>query len=189
MIGFIDTLYIHTTRDYRQYSTIAILHTFQFTVTHAPEFSVFTSRIMATDLYLTVTSNHTRCLFFTAFLAIILQLLILQIRLFTLDHCSLLLLLLKRLSLSLYDPSARTPRKTSLYFSGGVFTSQLPSNWCPIVAWVAGMCLPSRCLAVVIHFTILPWHRSRLLLSISFSIYYLGSFLLSTSLQSESIFN
>jgi hypothetical protein len=32
MIGFIDALCIHTVRDYRQYSAIAILHTFPFTV-------------------------------------------------------------------------------------------------------------------------------------------------------------
>jgi hypothetical protein len=44
------TLYIHTTRDYRQYSAIAILHTLQFIVAHALGFSVFTSRILATDL-------------------------------------------------------------------------------------------------------------------------------------------
>jgi hypothetical protein len=50
MIGFIVTLYIHTVRDCRQYSTIAILHTLQFTVTHALGLSVFTSRILATGL-------------------------------------------------------------------------------------------------------------------------------------------
>jgi hypothetical protein len=33
------------------YSAIADLHTSQFTVTHALEFLVFTSRILATDLY------------------------------------------------------------------------------------------------------------------------------------------
>jgi hypothetical protein len=44
------TLYIHTTRNYRQYSAIAILHTFQFTLTHALGFSFFTSLILATDL-------------------------------------------------------------------------------------------------------------------------------------------
>jgi hypothetical protein len=44
------TVYIHTTPDYRQYSAIAILHIFQFTVTHALGFSVFISRILATDL-------------------------------------------------------------------------------------------------------------------------------------------
>jgi hypothetical protein len=44
------TLYIHTTRDYRQYSAIAILHNFQLTVAHALGFSVLTSRILKTDL-------------------------------------------------------------------------------------------------------------------------------------------
>jgi hypothetical protein len=51
--GFDDwiycTLYIKT-RDYRQYSSVAILHTFHFTVTHALGFSVFTSHVLATDL-------------------------------------------------------------------------------------------------------------------------------------------
>jgi hypothetical protein len=50
MIGFIPPDNIHTVRDYRQYSAIAILHTLQFTVGHALGFSVFTSRILATDL-------------------------------------------------------------------------------------------------------------------------------------------
>jgi hypothetical protein len=43
-------LYIHTVRGYKQYSALAILHTFQFTVAHALGFSAFTSRIQATDL-------------------------------------------------------------------------------------------------------------------------------------------
>jgi hypothetical protein len=42
------TLYT-TPRNYRQYSTIAILHSSQFTVPHALGFSVFTSRILVTD--------------------------------------------------------------------------------------------------------------------------------------------
>jgi hypothetical protein len=50
--GFDDwiccVLYIHTTRNYRQYSAVAIVHSLQFTVTHALGFSVFTSRILAT---------------------------------------------------------------------------------------------------------------------------------------------
>jgi hypothetical protein len=51
--GLDDWIYwslIHTTWNYRQYSTIAVLHTFQFTVAHALGFSVFTSRILAPDL-------------------------------------------------------------------------------------------------------------------------------------------
>jgi hypothetical protein len=50
MIGFIDNLYIHTTQDYRYYSANADLHTLQFAVTHTLGFSVFISRILATDL-------------------------------------------------------------------------------------------------------------------------------------------
>jgi hypothetical protein len=51
--GLDDWIYWHlirTTWDYTQYSAIADLHTLQFTVTHALGFSVFTSRILATDL-------------------------------------------------------------------------------------------------------------------------------------------
>jgi hypothetical protein len=48
---------IHSTRIYRQYNAIADLHTLQFTVTIALGFSVFTSRILATDLY------HSHCNF------------------------------------------------------------------------------------------------------------------------------
>jgi hypothetical protein len=49
MIGFIDTLYtqLGTTGNYR---AIAALHTSQFTVTHALGYSVFTSRILVTEL-------------------------------------------------------------------------------------------------------------------------------------------
>jgi hypothetical protein len=50
LVWIYRTLYIHTVRDYRQYSDIAHLHTLQLTVTHALGFSVFTSRILATDL-------------------------------------------------------------------------------------------------------------------------------------------
>jgi hypothetical protein len=48
--SFYCTLHIHTVRDYRHHSAVAILHTLLFTVTHALVFSVFTSRILATDL-------------------------------------------------------------------------------------------------------------------------------------------
>jgi hypothetical protein len=52
-LGWDDWIYgqlTHKTRDYRQYSAITILHTFQFTVTHALGISGFTSRILVTDL-------------------------------------------------------------------------------------------------------------------------------------------
>jgi hypothetical protein len=51
--GLDDWIYwhpIHTTREYRQYSTIADLQTLQFTVTHALGFSESTSRMLETDL-------------------------------------------------------------------------------------------------------------------------------------------
>jgi hypothetical protein len=51
---------IQTTRDYRQYSTIAILHTLQFTVAHGLGFSVFTSLILATDCYWTQCNFKSR---------------------------------------------------------------------------------------------------------------------------------
>jgi hypothetical protein len=46
--GFIDALYtqLGTTGNY---SAIAYLHTLEFTVTHTLGFSIFTSRILATD--------------------------------------------------------------------------------------------------------------------------------------------
>jgi hypothetical protein len=58
MIGFIGTT-VTASLNYNQYSAIVDLHTFQFTVTHSPRFSVSTSRILATDLNTeTITSNH-----------------------------------------------------------------------------------------------------------------------------------
>jgi hypothetical protein len=49
MIGFIDTLFtqLGTTGNY---SAMADVDTLRFTVKHALEFSVFNSRILATDL-------------------------------------------------------------------------------------------------------------------------------------------
>jgi hypothetical protein len=49
MIGFVDTLYTYL-RTTGNYSAIADLHTLQCTVTHALGFSLFTSRILTTDL-------------------------------------------------------------------------------------------------------------------------------------------
>jgi hypothetical protein len=59
--GFDDwiycTLFNHTFRDYRQYSAIAVLHTFQLTVANALGISAFTSRILATG------SSQSHCNF------------------------------------------------------------------------------------------------------------------------------
>jgi hypothetical protein len=67
IIGFIDALFTHTTRDYRQYGAIADLRTLYFTVKPAEGFSVFTSCILAT-IYnsVTITSNHTWSLLITS---------------------------------------------------------------------------------------------------------------------------
>jgi hypothetical protein len=51
--GLDDWIYLHlinTSRNYKQYNAIIDLHTLHFTVTHERGFSVFTSRILATDL-------------------------------------------------------------------------------------------------------------------------------------------
>lgn len=46
--------------NYSQYSPIADLRTFQFTVAHALEMSVSTSRLLAVDLNTeAITSNHS----------------------------------------------------------------------------------------------------------------------------------
>jgi hypothetical protein len=61
MIGFIGTLVkpLLITLKYRKYSAIANLHTLDITAAHALGFSVFTSRLLATDLNTeTSTSDH-----------------------------------------------------------------------------------------------------------------------------------
>jgi hypothetical protein len=50
MIGFIDTYKFTEFGTTSSHSAIAVLHTFQLTVSHALEFSIFISRILATDL-------------------------------------------------------------------------------------------------------------------------------------------
>jgi hypothetical protein len=77
MIGFIGTLYtVLTATD--NYSANADLHILEFTVTHALGFSVFTSRILATDFITLSTSLQITHEVFLAppnfFLVIILQL-------------------------------------------------------------------------------------------------------------------
>jgi hypothetical protein len=58
MIGFVDFLYTpFRTAITSTYSAIANLYTLQFTVTYILVFSVFTSRILVTDLY----ESHCHC--------------------------------------------------------------------------------------------------------------------------------
>jgi hypothetical protein len=67
------TLYIHTVRNYTQYSDIADIHTLQFTVTHALGSLASTSRIVATDLSVSLSLQLTHEVFLAqsnSFLAI-----------------------------------------------------------------------------------------------------------------------
>jgi hypothetical protein len=57
MIGFIDTLHTRL-RTIGNYSAASNLRTLQFTIIHEIEFSVFTSRIVATD-FITISLHHT----------------------------------------------------------------------------------------------------------------------------------
>jgi hypothetical protein len=159
MIGFIEP-YTFTTRDYRQYSAIAILHTFQFTVTHALVFSVFTIRILATDLSqshcnlkLHVKSSLHRLILSCQFrrLASILFRLLFCTPCYSASTMSVLVN-------TSYNHFARTPRKTP---------SSVVQNACLLVRYLsmdvllllsvflAGVCLQNRCLAMRIHVTIL----------------------------------
>jgi hypothetical protein len=59
-MGWLDLLHLNTFTEFGttgNYSVIAILHTFEFTVTHALGFSVIISHILVTDL------SHFRCKF------------------------------------------------------------------------------------------------------------------------------
>jgi hypothetical protein len=149
---------IHTTRDYRQYSAIAILHTLQFTVTHALGFSVFTSHILATDLSLSLQLTYD------VYLA--------QSNSFLAISCSCQF---RRLDRTLFRLLFCTPKACVLPVS----ESELLYDWVPYIdaAWshgkrvsrvrmrgadhrlatevfvLAGMRLPSRCLAIWNYFT------------------------------------
>jgi hypothetical protein len=159
------TLYIHTTHNYRQYSVIAILHSSQFTVTHALVFSAFTSRTLATDLQsLHCNFKSTWSLPFTASFpfypysatansnqlkAHIPAGWSPETRLFTLGYCSILLYAAEYFFIIiLHGPH----RKQNLYCVYWSVTCHKRSS----VARVrfAGMCLPSRCLAMGIHVTV-----------------------------------
>jgi hypothetical protein len=140
MIGFIDTLYtpLGTTGNY---SALAIPHTLQFTVTHTLGFSVFTSRILATDFNIVVIpASHKKSSMQSQipFLPFLLKHLLLQTQSY-----SLLQLptpeLDSELILAAWDPryiaSGRTHRKyhflyccVLIHCCRDVFTAQLRSS-------------------------------------------------------------
>jgi hypothetical protein len=148
MIVFIAP-YTFRNRDYRHlHSAIAYLHALQFTVTHAPGFSVSTSRILAMDLSVSLSLQTTHDVFFTqpnSFLAISSESHLTSIsrtrpnsrQLPQMNYSSTELNFwqqLKRRPLSLYNSSARTTQKTRpLYCWEGMFTDPLPSNRSPTV--------------------------------------------------------
>jgi hypothetical protein len=156
------------TRNCRQlYSAIADLHTLRFTVTHSLGFSVFTSRILATDfITASLSLQITHEIFFAkpnSFLAIILQLPIPKSRLSSIPMFSSSYpgrLASRNSTLFswslLYNHFARTTHKTQpLSCLEGVFTAPLQSNGsysrdaCIFVA--AEICLASRCLAMNVY--------------------------------------
>jgi hypothetical protein len=137
--------YIHTVRDYRQYSAIAIRHTFQFAVAHALGFSVFTSLILATGLlhYHCHFNSHMRSfwhslihflpLFSTHISFLAPKLISCQAGFSKLDFPLSTTILFsptpsRLLTVSFYNPSARTILKTACI--------------------VYEACLPRRCLAI-----------------------------------------
>jgi hypothetical protein len=180
MIGFIDILHKPdgTTGNY---GANADLHTSQFTFTHALGFSVFTSRILATDLQQSQChfKSHTKSSFHSPipFLP-----LFFNCQFFCSQaHIPAGWRLETRLNWTvLHNHFARTMQKPQpLYGCEGVFTAPLNSNGSySIVACVfvfGGMCLSSRCVTMNVNsdFIILAFGRH---------VTVLSSLLLSTSL-------
>jgi hypothetical protein len=179
MSGFIDTL-ITQLWTIGNYSAISDLHTLQFTVTQALGFSVFTSRILATDLWQSHChfSLHMKFSLHSQipFLAIILQLpnsedstqfsssshiltgRRLEARPSTSDSTTLLyyFYLVASSDCVLLQPLGTDHTENILSYWRGVFAAPLPSNSRPIVARVrfTGICLPSRYLAMGICVTL-----------------------------------
>jgi hypothetical protein len=152
----------YTVRNYRKLQLYPYSMHLQFAVTHALGFSVFTSRILATDLSLTVTSNNmwSSCHSLIPFVPF-LQLPSLKTRLFysriklhTPFYSAFLLLSCRTLLIITF---ARTPRKTpsSIIKNAYLLGLYLAMDVLLLSAFVAGMCLLTRCLAMDIHVTIL----------------------------------
>jgi hypothetical protein len=178
MIGFIRTS-VTSSLNHTYYSAIPDLHTFQFTVAHALGFSVFSSRLLATDLNTEIsTSNHKE-----VFLLFLVQSpWVLGTQLKTLLDSSSLLLACSLLPLTPpaydclqttfvvpYKPSARTYRKHVMWslstvvwrqrLRGSVFTKPLPRNGLhnSVVLLLRACntgCLSSRCLAMRWHIAV-----------------------------------
>jgi hypothetical protein len=129
--GLDDWIYwhlIHTTRDYRQHCAVSILRTLMFTITHALEFSAFSSRVLATDLSQSHCNFNSHMKFSFYNLIHSLSFLLNHSRLPSPELGPILDNSLKRPSLSLYKPSARTTQETQLlYCWESLFTGPLSS--------------------------------------------------------------
>jgi hypothetical protein len=160
VIGFIGTYTFTQFGTTCNYSAIAILHTFGSPLhTHALGFSVFTNRILATDISqshcnfkLHMKSSWHHLIPFLPFPATAIP----KITQFSPDYCSVLIQLPASEFDSLITTIHRPNGKRSLYCWRSLFTASLPSNRRSIVACscVARMCLPTRCLEMGIHVTI-----------------------------------
>jgi hypothetical protein len=138
----------HTIRDYEQYSTIADLHTSQFTVTHTLGFSVFTSCALATDSY------QSHCNFkshMKSSLHSLIPFLPSYPRRLASQNSTLFYAATASFETLLYNHFAWTTQKTQLLYRWvGAFTASQHSNesysivTCIFVT--VEMCLPSRCL-------------------------------------------
>jgi hypothetical protein len=135
MIGFISTSFTRSL-NHTYYSVVSYLHNLQFTVTHALGFSVFTSRLLATDLNTeTSTWNH-----YAVFLSFLVQSpwnLRTQLKTPSITHSSILGLPANDLCCP-FKPLARTYIKHVTWslsivvwhhcLSGSVFTEPLTRN-------------------------------------------------------------
>jgi hypothetical protein len=149
--GLGDWIYwhlIHTTRDYRQYSAITDLHTVQFTITHALGFSVFTSRILATDLSqshcniwsLLFTAQFLPCYFFSVTLDCHLQ----NSTLYLTTHSNDLLC-----PFITHWHGPRRKHSLAVVEKASLLIRCLTIDVLLLSAYAsAGMCLPSRCLVM-----------------------------------------
>jgi hypothetical protein len=145
LLTYPDFSSTHRVRNYRQHNANAILHILQFTVAHALGFSIFTSRILETDV-LQSHCNFKSHVKSNSFLAIILQLPIPKTRL---DYSPL------RFHNTVYSASTTPVQSNTSYTHFARTSRKTPSsvikNAClldvlSLRAYVTGMCLPTRCL-------------------------------------------
>jgi hypothetical protein len=144
MIRFVSTS-ITSSLNHSYYNAIAHLHNFQVTAAHALGFSVFSSRLLATDLNReTSPSNH-----YEAFLTFHVQLpLNLGTQLKTLLDSSSLQLVCFRRSLLHLTTACKRPLLSHINLLSGPTENTKLDRYpllCDVTAY-AELCLPSRCL-------------------------------------------